>query len=350
MVNLSVSATCNMKCSFCFAEGQMVDASTGSSPYISMETFGRHLAFLERSGMREVRLIGGEPTMHPQFTELIQRARGRHIVVFTNGLMPESALASLEDLPESECTVLVNMNATRLPDGPSAAETRRRSKAVHRLRGRALLGFTIFRVDYDLRPLLELMEKAGAQRALRLGLAQPILGGRNEYLHPKSYRAVGRTVAELATRTVPLGVRLELDCGFVRCMFSDEDVEVLRNAGTDLTPRCNPILDVGVDGTVSHCFPLAGRFDLALTSQPVAKELRQVIEDRTRPYRQAGVYRRCSRCAFRERGECAGGCLAMTIRRFRSRPLRIAVPADSDRAKAPKARAQREGVSSRVPH
>lgn len=328
----------------------MADASTGTSPYISMEAFGRHLAFLERSGMQEVRLIGGEPTMHPQFTELIQRARGRHILVFTNGLMPERSLACLEDLPESECTVLVNMNATRLPDGPSAAETRRRSQAVRRLAGRALLGFTIFRVEFDPRPLRELMEEAGAQRVLRLGMAQPVLGGRNEYLHPKFYRAVGRTVAELATRTAPLGVRLELDCGFVRCMFSDEDVEVLRNAGTDLTPRCNPILDVGVDGTVSHCFPLAGRFDLALASQPVARELRQVLEARTRPYRQAGVYRRCSRCAFRESGECAGGCLAMTIRRFRARPLRIAVPADSDRAKAPKARAKREGVSNDVPH
>lgn len=192
MANLIVSTVCPMRCSFCFAGEQRAKTGRGSSAYLSLGEFDHRLAFLDRSGIGEVRLIGGEPTLHPRFPELIARARGRRIVVFTNGLIPQRALACLESLPESECTVLVNMNATRRPDGPGAAETRHRSAVVHRLGGRAKLGFTIFRVDFDLDPLFDLVTESGAQRRIRLGHAQPILGGGNEYLHPKQYPAVGR--------------------------------------------------------------------------------------------------------------------------------------------------------------
>jgi hypothetical protein len=327
MANLAISATCNMSCSFCFAKEQMIGASQDSLSFISLEAFDEQLAFLARSDIDQVRLIGGEPTLHPRFPELVQRAHGHHIVVFTSGLVPERALACLESLPESKCTVIVNTNATRRPDGPDPTEVRRRAAVVRRLGPRALLGFTIFRVDFDLDPLLALIAESSATPAIRLGLAQPILGGRNEYLHPKLYPVVGRRIVDAAERAARDGVRLEFDCGFVRCMFSDDDLRALERAGTKLGWRCNPILDVGLDGTVSHCFPLAGTFDARLTPDLDANELHRYFEARTSPYRLAGIYRQCSRCELKQRGECTGGCLAATLRRFRHRPVRVAVPA-----------------------
>lgn len=332
MTNLIVSTTCPMRCSFCFAGDQTAGAARGPSPYLSLDEFDRRLAFLDRSGISEVRLIGGEPTLHPQFPKLVARARGRRIVVFTNGLIPERALACLESLPENECTVLLNMNATRRPDGPGPAEMRRRSVVAHRLGARAKLGFTIFRVDFDLDPLFELATESGAQRGIRLGLAQPILGGGNEYLHPKQYPVVGRRIAGFAQRGARVGATLELDCGFVRCMFSDEEAEILARTGADLGWRCSPVLDIGLDGTVSHCFPLAGRADLPLAGDLDAGELRSRLAARTGPYRLAGVYRRCSRCPWKQRGECTGGCLAATMRRFRHRTVKFSIPNERKRS------------------
>lgn len=334
MANLVISTVCPMRCSFCFAGEQMTGASRAPSPYISLDEFDRKLAFLDRSGIGEVRLMGGEPTLHPQFPELVRRARGRRIVVFTNGLIPERAVSCLENLPENECTVLFNMNATRRPDGPSVAETRHRSAVVHRLGARAKLGFTIFRVDFDLDPLFELAAESGAQRGIRLGLAHPILGGGNEYLHPKQYPAVGRRIVDFAERGAPAGASLELDCGFVPCMFSGTDAGILSRTGADLGWRCSPVLDVGLDGTVSHCFPLAGSVDIRLTDGLDAHELRRRLEARTRPYRLAGIYRRCSRCPLKLRDECTGGCIATTMRRFRRRTIRVAVPDKRGRSAA----------------
>jgi len=326
MANLIVSTACNMSCSFCFAREQMTGASEDSLQFIPLEVFDEQLEFLARSGIEQIRLIGGEPTIHPRFPELIEHARGHHIVVFTSGLVPERALACLERFPESECTVIVNTNATRRPDGPNATELRRRAAVVRRLGPRALLGFTIFRVDFDLDPLLALIGESGAAPAIRLGLAQPILGGHNEYLRPKLYPIVGRRIVDFAERAARDGVRLELDCGFVRCMFGDDDLLSLKHAGADLGWRCSPILDVGLDGTVYHCFPLAGLFDTRLTPDLDANRLHEHFEARTSPYRLAGIYRRCSRCALKQQGECTGGCLAATVRRYRHRAVRVAVP------------------------
>lgn len=323
MANLMVTTACTMRCPFCFAGPATGERNENSSPHIRLENFEEHLAFLSRSGIAQVRLIGGEPTLHPRFPELIERARGRHIVVFTGGLIPERSLTCLEELAESECTVIVNMNATRHPDGPSHNETRRRSAVVKRLQGRALLGFTISHVDFVLEPILDLIAATGARREIRLGLAQPVLGGSNKYLHPKLYASVGRRLTEFALRAAAEHVRLEFDCGFVRCMFSEEDLAALKAIGTDVGWRCNPVLDVGVDGTVSHCFPLAGHIDLQLFPHHDAGQLRGALEAKTRPYRQAGIYPACSGCEFKHEGECTGGCLALTMSRFRDRTVGV---------------------------
>jgi hypothetical protein len=117
------------------------------------------------------------------------------------------------------------------------------------------------------------------------------------------------------------GVTLDFDCGFVRCMFSRAELEALRETGANVGWRCNPILDIDIEGNIIHCYPLARFMSLPLTPDADATTLRAAFEARTKPYRQAGVYRECSTCSFKASGECPGGCLAMTMRRFRRTPL-----------------------------
>ena len=54
-----------------------------------------------------------------------------------------------------------------------------------------------------------------------------------------------------------------------------------------------------------------------MTPETDASALRAAFEAETRFYRQAGVFKECSSCSFKEEGECPGGCLATTMRRFR---------------------------------
>ena len=286
MANLAVSATCNQHCPYCFTTDHLNDSRAGRS-FLEVSDFGARLDFLDRSGIDQVRLLGGEPTLHPQFLELIgpARARNRKIVIFTNGLMPEEVLVYLEQLPATECNVLVNVNE---PAKANDKTSDRQRATIFRLGERVLLGFNIYRPDFYPDFLLSLIAEARCRPAIRLGMAQPCLSGNNHYIHPKQYPFVGEKVARLARTAAHDGVRLEFDCGFVRCMFSDEDLEALKAAGADVGWRCNPILDVDIDGQVLHCYPLSRLGSLPLTPQTDAATLRSAFEFRTRPYRQAG--------------------------------------------------------------
>lgn len=333
MANLTVTAVCNMRCPYCFATAHMQDIQQSQDEtFISMAAFARQLDFLQRSQIDQVRLIGGEPTLHPQFPELVAcaRQRGMALLVFSHGLIPERALACLEALPESACLVLINTNATKAANGPTSAEMARRRQTMRRLGQRALPGFNIYTPHFDLDFLLPLIAESGCRRAVRLGLAQPIWNGNNRYLHPKHYPQVGTSIAQFARRAAGAGVRVEFDCGFVRCMFAEDDLVALQQAQADIGWRCNPILDVSMDGQAIHCFPLTGRvqtplFAAPLSAAPNATALRAQLAAQTAPYRAAGIYRECSTCVFKQRGECTGGCLSQTMRRFHHDPFRVTV-------------------------
>jgi hypothetical protein len=326
MANLLISDVCDMRCPYCFAVHHM-QARTGAV-FIDLDTFERHLDFLDRSGIDEIRLLGGEPTLHPRFPEIIERARQRQkiIVIFSHGLLSERTLAAIEAIPPDECTVLVNTNATRTPGVPSPAEIERRRAVLLRLGGRALLGFNIYSTDFQLDPLLPLIEEAGCIREIRLGLAQATLEGGNAYLHPKQYPVVGQKIAQFAGRAAEYGVKLAFDCGFVRCMFTEHELEMLCAAGTEPHWSCSPILDIDLHGGVMHCFSMGRKVSAELSDEVNAADLRAAFSTQAEPYRAAGIYRHCSVCRFKHNGGCSGGCLAATIRRFRRGSARIKVP------------------------
>lgn len=329
MANLTISRVCNMACPYCFAQGYMRPAGNGrSSAFMPLETFRHLLDFLARSGINQVRLIGGEPTLHPHFVEMVSlaQAHGLPLLIFSHGLMPERALACLENLPLDVCQVLINTNATQYPNGPTPEEMSHRQETMRRLGRRAQAGFTIFRPDFDPTFLLPLIATCNCRPAIRLGLAQPIADGTNAYLHPKQYPFVGHRIAQFAKQAAARGVRLEFDCGFVPCMFSPADMAILQEARADVGWRCNPILDIDGSNRAIHCFALSGKADILLDTKQDAAELRHQLIVQTQPYRGAGIYRDCSTCPLKQQGDCPGGCLAFTMRRFQHMPFRLTVP------------------------
>jgi radical SAM protein with 4Fe4S-binding SPASM domain len=323
VANLSISTVCNARCPYCFTldhlarHGERGEGELRGKSFLPVEGLDRRLEFLARSGIREVRLLGGEPTLHPEFPALIERTTraGFRLVVFSNGMMPEEALACLAALDPKQCTVLLNLNEPR-GTGDGAVLDQQRA-TMRRLGARVQPGLNIWRTDFRPDFLLPLIAASGCKKVIRVGMAQPCLSGSNRHVTPNQYRSIAVKLVQFAGDAAGEGVSLDVDCGFVRCMFSDAEMESLRAWGAQMEWRCNPILDVGVDGDVIHCYPLSGLARIPLSEGVDAATLRREFEARTWLYRQAGVYRECSSCPLKARQECTGGCLAATIRRFR---------------------------------
>ncbi|MEK7407751.1 MAG: radical SAM protein [Acidobacteriota bacterium] len=308
MANISITTVCHRDCGYCFAR----DAWNGAVRHMTIEDYQRALDFLARSGIDQARLLGGEPTLNPHFPRMVDLAlaRGLRVLVFTGGLMPEAALQRLEQAPADRVAVLVNVNG----DEPGQAH------ALQRLGRRAVLGFNIHTPAFEPDFLLDLIRQHGLTPSIRFGLAHPSVDGSNRFLHPRHYAAAGERLARFAERARAAGIGLELDCGFVPCMFPPEAWEWIGpGAG------CAPIPDILPDLTLVACYPLAALGREPLENGRGAGDVRGRFDALFAVYRPAGVFRACSGCALRESGRCEGGCLAAAMLRLRRGPFEFSV-------------------------
>lgn len=314
MANLSITTVCNRDCAYCFAS-----AVRSAAPGMHMDPprFEAALDFLARSGIPEARLLGGEPALHPAFGTLVDvvKRRGLRLCVFSNGLMPQDAVAKLREWPAEDVSVLVN---TPPPDSEPEPLRRRREAVLRELGSRAQLGFNIDTPAPELDFLLPLVQEFQLARRIRIGLAHPALAGGNRPLRPRHYASAGTALVAFALRAQAAGISLCFDCGFVPCMFPEGAEAALGPAWADVGVRCDPILDVLPDGSVIACYPLEPLARLPLDRHGTADGFRVEFERTQAGLRRLGIKPECEPCPARAAGGCNGGCLAAAMRRLRS--------------------------------
>jgi MoaA/NifB/PqqE/SkfB family radical SAM enzyme len=305
VANIALTTACNRDCAYCFAGA----ARRSGAGHMSVQTFQKALDFLVRSGIDEARLLGGEPTLHPEFPSLVELAieRGLRVRVFSNGLMPEPALRCLESHPPDRVAVLINI----------MAEDPHVGGALARLKERVTLGFNIHSPAFDASFLLGPIREHGLSPRIRFGLAHPAVDGSNSFLHPRYYRAVGTRLARFVEVARSEGIDPSFDCGFAPCMFPPGFLDVLGGAAGEIGARCSPVLDILPDGQVVSCFPLAVVAREPLPESENADAVRGRFTTRLSGYRKLGVFRECAVCEARQSGRCNGGCLAASIARLR---------------------------------
>jgi radical SAM protein with 4Fe4S-binding SPASM domain len=310
VANIALTTACNRDCAYCFAAAER----RSGAGHMSVATFQKALDFLQRSGIGEARLLGGEPTLHPEFPRLVAMAleRGLRVQVFSNGVMPEPALRCLESLPSERVTVAINIS-------PGDAG---QNDAMARLGNRVALSFN-HTPAFDPALLLELIREHGLSPRIRFGLSHPAADGSNRFLHPLRYQAVGTRLARFLEAARAAGVEISFDCGFVPCMFPPGFADALGPAASGIGWCCSPILDILPDGQVVSCFPLALLAREPLPEVENAEALRGRFTARLSGYRRLGVFRECASCEARQSGRCNGGCLAASMLRLRRGPIQI---------------------------
>lgn len=320
MPNVSITSVCNRACSYCFARDTLT--AYGADGAMTLETFAEVLAYLQRSGINEIRLLGGEPTLHTQFATMLDMifAAGLRPIVFSNGLMPPQSLNRLRAIEPGRVRVMVNASAL-IGGEPALVEQVRQTLRL--LGRRAMLGVNLHTRQPRLDRLLDAIKDLDLIPRLRLGLTLPTLSGTNHSLPVRAYRQVGRHVAGLARAAADRGVVLNLDCGFVPCMFAHESLPALDVAVFDCGRRCNPLPDILPDGRAIACYPLADLGAVAPDQTTTAAAIRRHFQEVLDPYAALGIFSECSACElFRER-RCLGGCRAAALRRLvpASRPF-----------------------------
>jgi radical SAM protein with 4Fe4S-binding SPASM domain len=320
MANILITNVCYRGCTFCFARQRLGDgAKEGSTIHMSMENIRYVMDFLDRSHDKNLRLLGGEPTQHPHFIQIVQEALERkfHVHIFTNGMMPKKTADFLGALTEEQFSALCNVS-------PQATLTEEQKKDVDyflsRLGSKGHLGITVTSEHIEYGYLVDTIEKHKLGRKIRVGLAQPIVGVDNEFLSVDKYKTAGKAILAMARDLIKRDIMIGFDCGMTMCMFSEEDLGGIMTSSQGFNSVCKPVIDIGPNLDVWNCFPLSEVYNTRLEQFANHKEIEEFYTRQLQPYKRFGCMPECMTCDYLRRNQCAGGCLAHAIVSFKKAP------------------------------
>jgi len=328
MANILLTQQCVRSCPYCFAKQHMDDSE--AQQRISWEDLIYIADLFEVDRSNHLSLLGGEPTLHPDYVDFVLYLAERkfHVTTFTCGIMSpkrlEEAVTHLKQLDDKQYNFVCNLNH---PDMSTDKETERIEAFMKEFGQQTTLSFNIFHLDFDMQYLVDYITKFNLVPHIRLGLAHPIPGENNKIIHPKDFDTMVERLESFMPQMIENNVSVGFDCGFAMCNFTDAQLgKFLRLArsgdGRSIKFVCNPALDIGPDMTVWSCFPLSRYHKKSIYEFNSVQEILEYYRDFHKKVReeQTGIFKECADCHFKECGLCAGGCLAHILNKTEVMP------------------------------
>jgi hypothetical protein len=283
-----------------------------------MQLFGELLAWIDRAAMPEMadHLMGGEPTLHPSFGEMVEELarRGRKIVVFSNVAAPLDE-ALLRRAVELGARWIINCNA---PDTYRDQQLELLQRHLAVLGRAACITFNLTDGQTPFQYVLDYIEQYGLRRAIKLGVALPTLEHRNVHARWDTLPAIAQQILKLLREARRREITIEFECGVPYCLFSAEQHAEFRDIQIS---HCGSRLDITPAGEVINCLPLYRVAAVPFHQFQSYRQAREWFQRMQAPYRQVGSASRCLFCEDRLQGRCSA-CLAEGLGEY----SRIALP------------------------
>ena len=304
MTNLMLTTACNFHCEYCFGRDLF---PPGHQPhYMSWEMFIDILDWVERGdtpGM-DIHLMGGEPTLHPRFLEMIREIRNRNrvIFIFSNASVPLKQDV-LQECVRLDTNWVVNTNDPSTYRPKQLEILRRNLKIIGK---QAMLTLNITKRDTPFSYIFEYIDKFDLGRRIKIGVALPTLNKSNVYVGDGSFSEIGDRIMEIKEKADADQVDIEFECGVPYCIFKENQLK--KWEGTAIS-HCGSRLDITPDGHVINCLPLCTVASVPYTVFGHYSEAVGWFRRLTEPYRSLGKDNACLSCAPLREGLCSV-CLA----------------------------------------
>jgi len=310
MPNLMLTNYCNYKCSYCFG----MDFMSPKVPKLDMskETFSGIISWIQKTPEHnEIHLMGGEPTLNPEFEWMIEHllARDFKITIFSN-LATKQALEYADKLNILPITWVVNINP---PETWNEVQKERITKALQLLGPRANITFNVMPNAENNDWAINLIKEYNLNRGIKVGFVLPTLTGANYYLDDNEYTVVAQKVVELAKECEKCNIKLDFECGVPTCVFTDEQLGILWDTGNCFDSSCCSRLDITPDGKCIYCLPLATKEAVHFSQFEKYMDAKNHFEKKWAPLRRLGRTENCFKCNLMQPSTCHGGCLAKMI-------------------------------------
>ncbi len=322
--NILITNFCNQNCPFCFASLEMTNKHIKKA--IEFSHFKKIALTYKQLGTSAIKLLGGEPTLHPQFQDIITFSQQHFskIHIFTNGIFSQTLLEFFLNNPE-------NLAFTFNLSTPGFNHNQKLNQLIssHIITLATKIPLTLSLTFSPSTRSQDLLTPSITQLlpkfdSVRLGIANPIAHSSNFYTMD-DFPKIGQLLEKLIPKLLKINPNLTIttNCGFTRCMFTDQQFKTL----SKLIPTLNLFgcwgkqagLDINPNLETYQCFPLAShqRFqlnsNLQLASQ-IQHHRKQTLADRFQLWKQY-LPKKCQTCPFWgiTPGKCPGPCLGFSL-------------------------------------
>jgi len=227
--NILVTNFCNQNCSFCFARSEMSNKLIKKE--ISLSDFKNILLKMKKNPrVKVVKLLGGEPTLHSEFKEIIELSLNYfpYVQIFTNGIFSGDLTQFLiKKTPKVGFTFNVTTPGFLL--SPKICYLV--SKKIEQLSKKTKITLSL---TYDMHTDINLVFTALKKNVLsqvtsfRLGFSNPTAGQKNYYTFdefPKMGAQTYQVVKKIRKKNQK--AQISLNCGFTRACFPKKNITTI---------------------------------------------------------------------------------------------------------------------------
>ncbi|MDJ0306773.1 radical SAM protein [Dehalobacter sp.] len=317
-MNIMLNNYCNLKCSYCFA-----NCDPKNKVDISDDNYGYIIDFFKKSAHADLRLLGGEPTLHPNFEKWVNQGIDdpffRRIQIFTNAIALDNALS--RSIVDNKVSFLINLNG---PDVIGEHLYKRTIGNVENLvfeyrrkniEPQVTLGINIFEPDFQYQYIIE-QSKRLKLKTIRYSITVP--SDNNQKGSLEHYESFVPGLVDFLDDCHRNGISPHVDCNNPpKCIFSNEQLVNFIYSGFDLIHKgiCSPVMDIRPDLSVARCFVFEDYLSVNIKDFNTVQEVSDFFLRKIDSRRYSNPpFKQCSGCRFWEEKKCIGGCLGYSVR------------------------------------
>ena len=327
MPNIMLTYRCNLHCSYCFANEFVNKEKTD----ISIRNFLKAVDFATRAGETRVGLIGGEPTLHPGFSVIMEMLTAQPMVsgvsLYTNGLLLERFIPQIT---HPKVRILVNCNSPQIIGEKAFACLQHNLDLLmtqHDMKNRMTLGINLYSDDMDYSYMMGLLQRYDLHR-VRISLTVPDFSECGEVNVLAYFKERKKFLMEFFRKMDSIQVVPNYDCNFPpHCIWTDEEKKWLeeytgRYSTSNLTSecsRCSPVIDILPDLQAVRCFGMSDYMKVPIADFRHVPDLINYFKNEidSVAYKLPGCPE-CRGCYEQKVRKCITGCIGYKTSRIRS--------------------------------
>lgn len=309
MPNIAITSYCNLKCPYCFAS-EMIQTQRNKN--ISLDELEHILQWINQEYTKHIGIIGGEPTLHPQFKEILNifshfsQLYQNTITLYTNGIDLAKWMPYITD----NFFILINltnpllMNQNQIKSLKQSLDLLNQLNKFNKSKPQAMLGCNIYIDEKEYKWLWETIDLYNIY-SIRVSIASPS-GIYSNWRNKKEqyYNLIKPIFLSFCEQAQQHNVKLIPDCHQIpKCYYSEEEYNKISQViQIPENHFCLPVIDITTDFQATPCFGVyepvncldfskLSELEQYLLSQ---KNIKKIIKNK------------CQNC----NNKCQGGCLA----------------------------------------